>query len=107
MAVKLGEKIKALRKQKGMTLDALADLAGMSKSYLWELENRDDASRLSTEKLLAIARSLSTDVSFFLEDEASEPEDRHLDREFFRSYEQMSPAAKAQLRLIAETFKKS
>eukprot|EP01036_Dinobryon_divergens_P052741 gene52741-70502_t len=41
MASKLGEKLKILRKKKELTLDALAAEAGLSKSYLWELENRE------------------------------------------------------------------
>lgn len=89
-----------------MTLDTLADLAGMSKSYLWELENRDSP-RPSAEKLVGLARALSMDISYFLDDEAATPQPEHLDREFYRHYEQLTPDAKAQMRLIIETFKKS
>lgn len=106
MAAKLGEKIKSLRKKEGMTLDMLAELAGMSKSYLWELENRESP-RPSAEKLVALARALSTDVAFFLDEDVEQPQEHHLDREFYRNYDQLTPEAKAQLRLIIETFKKS
>lgn len=41
MATRLGEKLRDLRKQRGLTLEKLADMAGLSKSYLWELENRE------------------------------------------------------------------
>ncbi|CAM2155519.1 hypothetical protein PT2222_330099 [Paraburkholderia tropica] len=36
----LGELIKSRRKAQGMTLEEVADAAGCSKSYLWEIENR-------------------------------------------------------------------
>ncbi len=38
----LGEKIRALRKQKKLSLEQLAELTDSSKSYIWELENKDD-----------------------------------------------------------------
>ena len=54
MANILGEKIRKLRKEKGLTLDKLADLTGSSKSYIWELENKNPP-RPSAEKLAKIA----------------------------------------------------
>ena len=38
-----GEKIRALRKENGLTLDQLADKTELSKSYIWELENKNSA----------------------------------------------------------------
>lgn len=58
MATRLGEKLRELRKQRGLTLDKLADLAGLSKSYLWELENRE-SQRPSAEKLTVFWRTRS------------------------------------------------
>jgi transcriptional regulator with XRE-family HTH domain len=49
MAKKVGDRIRALRKDRGLTLDALADLAGMTKSYLWELENKGPPSAFRRE----------------------------------------------------------
>ena len=40
MATTLGEKIRTLRKEKGYTLEKLAELTDSSKSYIWELENK-------------------------------------------------------------------
>ena len=106
MAVtRLGEKLNALRKQQGLTLDKLADAAGMSKSYLWELENRD-SQRPSAEKLTALADVLGVTVAYFIEDDVREPEERHKDENFYRNYQQLDPTAKEQLRLILDTFKK-
>ena len=105
MATHLGEKLRDLRKQRGLTLERLADMAGLSKSYLWELENRE-SQRPSAEKLTALADALGVGTSFFLEDDLREPEERHLDDAFFRGYKNLEPEAKAQLRKILDTFKK-
>ena len=102
MATRLGEKLRDLRKQRGLTLEKLADMAGLSKSYLWELENRE-SQRPSAEKLTALADALGVGTSFFLEDDLRE---RHLDDAFFRGYKNLEPDAKAQLRKILDTFKK-
>ena len=46
----LGDRIRNLRKEKGLTLDQLAEQSGSSKSYIWELENKSPP-RPSAEKL--------------------------------------------------------
>jgi transcriptional regulator with XRE-family HTH domain len=105
MAARLGEKLRELRKKKNLTLDVLAERASLSKSYLWELENRE-SQRPSAEKLTALADALGMSVSYFIEEDAREPEERHMDEAFYRSYQQLEPDAKEQLRKILETFKK-
>lgn len=105
MATSMGSKLRELRKQKGLSLDKLAELAGLSKSYLWELENRD-SSRPSAEKLLSLADILGVSVDFFIDVDTREPEERHKDEVFYRGYKNLDPEAKEQLRKIMETFKK-
>lgn len=105
MATRLGEKLRELRKQKNYTLDALAEKSGLSKSYIWELENRD-SQRPSAEKLKALADALGMSVSYFIEEDVRVPEERHKDEAFYRSYQQLNSDAKEQLRKILETFKK-
>lgn len=105
MATRLGEKLRELRKEKNYTLDALADRAGLSKSYIWELENKD-SQRPSAEKLNALADALGMSVSYFIEEDVRAPEERHRDEAFYRSYQQLDLDAKEQLRKILETFKK-
>ena len=55
MASPLGEKIKNLRIEKGLSLEQLAQMTDSSKSYLWELENREQANP-SLEKILEYRR---------------------------------------------------
>lgn len=104
MGTKLGDKLKDLRKQKGLTLEKLADMAGLSKSYLWELENRE-SQRPSAEKLTSLADVLGVAVSYFIEEDVRAPEERHRDEAFFRNYQKLEPEAKEQLRRILDTFK--
>lgn len=106
MSTKLGDKIRALRKEKQLTLDALAASAGMSKSYLWELENRESP-RPSAEKLDALAKILGQPVSYFLEEDASTPEEAHKDEAFFRNYKNLDTTDKEVMRKIMESFRKS
>lgn len=105
MPTRLGEKLRALRKERGWTLDVLAAKASLSKSYLWELENRE-SQRPSAEKLTALGDALGVSSSFFLEEDSRVPEERHIDDAFFRGYQTLEPEAKEQLRKILSTFKK-
>ena len=106
MTTRLGEKLRDLRKARKLTLDKLAELAGLSKSYLWELENRE-SQRPSAEKLTALADVLGVGLAYFIEDDKREPEEKHLDEAFFRGYQKLEPDAKEQLRKILDTFKKN
>ncbi|WP_394168927.1 helix-turn-helix domain-containing protein [Saccharospirillum alexandrii] len=106
MATRLGEKLRELRKERKLTLEKLAITAGLSKSYLWELENRE-SQRPSAEKLTALADALGVTVSYFFEEDVRAPEERHLDEAFFRGYQKLEPEAKDQLRKILDTFKKT
>lgn len=106
MANLLGEKLKKLRKDKGFTLESLAQAADVSKSYLWELENRE-VKNPSAQRLAAIADKLGVTTDYFLDDDARNPEEKHLDEAFFRGYKSLGSPEKEQLRKILDTFKKS
>lgn len=105
MSTKLGDKIRSLRKELQMTLDALAAAAGMSKSYLWELENRNSP-RPSAEKLDALAKVLGRPVSYFLEDDEATPEEEHLNEAFFRNFKGLEKDDRDRVRKIVESFRK-
>ncbi|MDR5812067.1 helix-turn-helix transcriptional regulator [Caballeronia sp. LZ033] len=104
MATRLGEKLRELRKGKKLTLEALAAKAGLSKSYLWELENRE-SQRPSAEKLMSLADALGVSSSFLIEDDVEAPEQHHLDEAFYRNYKKLDATSKERLRKILDALK--
>ncbi|MER8798298.1 helix-turn-helix domain-containing protein [Mesorhizobium sp. M0984] len=99
MTTPLGEKIRTLRKQKGFTLDRLAELAESSKSYIWELENKDPP-RPSADKISKIAIALDVTPDYLLTD-AVAVEDA-TDTAFFRKYRTMDPGTKEKIRKMLD-----
>jgi transcriptional regulator with XRE-family HTH domain len=97
----LGQKIRRLRKEKGLSLEELAARGDVSKSYLWTLENKESPNP-STEKLLAIARALEVTPEFLLDGTKDVPDSAEQDRAFFRQYQSADPSIK---RKIAEILK--
>ncbi|MFO0991606.1 MAG: helix-turn-helix transcriptional regulator [Hyphomicrobiales bacterium] len=92
----LGERVRELRRKKGLTLEALAERVDSSKSYMWEIENKDVA-RPSGEKLHRIAQALDTTADYLLAtDEVTEAD--AADVAFFRNYQKMKPKSKERLR---------
>ena len=85
----LGDKIRALRKQKKLSLEQLAELTDSSKSYIWELENRETR-KPSGEKLTRIAQALEVTTDYLL-DESEEPSDQVLKEAFFRKFSKLAP----------------
>lgn len=92
----LGERVRELRRKKGLTLEALAERIGSSKSYIWEIENKDIA-RPSAEKLHQIAVTLDTTSEYLLATEEVTKEDA-TDQAFYRKYQRMNPKSKERLR---------
>jgi len=63
----LAHRIQRERKRAGLTLDQLADQAGISKTYLWELEHdKPSLKKPSADVLLRIANALSVTISDLL-----------------------------------------
>jgi len=63
----IGKRINAIRKEKKMTLDHLADKTGFAKSYLSQIENMKREPPIST--LAKIAYVLNVDVIYLLSGE--------------------------------------
>jgi transcriptional regulator with XRE-family HTH domain len=98
-----GEKIKGLRKKAGLTLDQLADLTGSSKSYVWELENKNPP-RPSADKIDRIAKALGVTADYIMDEKADLTTAE--DEAFFRKYKGLDPLVKEQIHRITETFKR-
>jgi len=62
--VSLAKRLRQERNRAGLTLDQLADRAGISKTYLWELEqDKAGAKKPSADILLRIAQALSITIA--------------------------------------------
>ena len=99
----LGEKIQKLRKEKGFTLEQLADRTDSSKSYIWELENKAPP-RPSADKLSRIASELGVTMEYLLDRDQEISEADATDDMFFRKYRQMDPAVKRKIRKMVELW---
>jgi transcriptional regulator with XRE-family HTH domain len=99
MTTPLGDKIRTLRKKQGYTLDRLAELAESSKSYIWELENKDPP-RPSADKIAKIAVALGVTPDYLITESVG-VEDA-TDTAFFRKYRGMEPATKEKIRKMLD-----
>ena len=98
-----GDKIRALRKQKKLSLEQLAELTDSSKSYMWELENKDDP-KPSAEKVARIATVLEVTTEFLMSDSVATPGEEVIDEAFFRKYKTMPDTTKKQIRKILDSW---
>ena len=103
MTISLGDRIRDLRKKKGFTLDELAAHSDSSKSYIWELENKNPP-RPSGEKLALIAAALDVTPDYLLGVDAHVESAE--DKAFFRKYQKMEPGQKTQIREMLEVINK-
>ncbi len=95
MASPLGEKIKNLRTEKGLSLEQLAQMTDSSKSYLWELENREQTNP-SLDKLNKLANALGVTSEFLVSG---------TDQVFFRKYQALPDDQKTMLLKIVDAWK--
>ena len=96
MAGKFGERIKQLRTERGLTLDQLAQATESSKSYIWELENKNPP-RPSAEKLSIIAATLGVTVDFLMGADDQTLADAE-DKAFYRAYSNLPEDTRRQIR---------
>jgi transcriptional regulator with XRE-family HTH domain len=67
----LGKRLRALRKEEGLTLVQLGQRVGLSASYLSQIER--SVTMPSLARLTAIASALDVEVRYFFEEDASSP----------------------------------
>jgi transcriptional regulator with XRE-family HTH domain len=102
MPSSLREKLKELRPKKGYSLDELARLSGASKSYLWELENREER-KPSAEKLVDIARVLDTTTDYLVDENAAF-DDKQVKEAFFRKFNKLDDDTKGRVMDMIDTW---
>lgn len=100
MAGTLGARIKELRKKRELTLDQLAELTGSSKSYIWELENKEPP-RPSADKLSKIAEKLGVTISYLIGEQAEEDAS---DANFYRNFQKLDSEKKEMLRRMVQVW---
>ena len=98
----LGNKIRDLRKAKGYTLEKLAELTESSKSYIWELENKQPP-RPSADKIDKIARVLGVTAEYLV-DPANTQLTEAADEAFYRKYRRMDPTTKERIRRMVDVW---
>lgn len=103
MPTPLGEKIRKLRQEKRLSLDQLAAQAETSKSYLWELENRDTANP-TLDKVNKIAEVLGVTSEFLFDNKETSPSEEVADRAFFRKYQKLPTETKQKLNEILKVI---
>ena len=103
MPSQLGIKINELRRAKGLTLEQLAQATGSSKSYMWEIENKEVA-RPSAEKLDRIAEALGVTSDFLIDATQTQPSEDVADRAFYRKYQRADPTVKDKLKRILDVL---
>jgi len=97
----LGDKIRALRKQKKLSLEQLAELTESSKSYIWELENKN-APRPSADKVAKIAAVLGVTTDYLIDSSAKVQVEDATDKAFYRKYQSMDRATKDKIRRMLD-----
>lgn len=102
----LGDKIRLLRKKKGLTLEHLAEKTESSKGYIWELENRE-TKRPSAEKLQKIAVALDVTTEFLLDEGKISPDDTVIKHVFFRKFDKLSDDDQKKIRQMIDTWSES
>lgn len=105
MPTALGEKLRTLREARNYSLQKLADLSGSSKSYIWELENRDTQNP-SGDKLTAFALALDTTVDYLLGESVEAPTSDVKDKVFFRNFNKLQEAERDRVRQMVAAWAK-
>ena len=105
MSTPLGSRLKARRTERGLTLEALASVSGISKAYLWQLENAETCNP-SVNKMRTLAKVLDVPLSFFFEEAAKGEMDDILDEAFFYRYRKQTPKVKEMLREFLNILEK-
>lgn len=101
----LGNKIRKIRKEKNLTLEGLAGKTSSSKSYIWELENKNPP-RPSADKIARIAEVLGVTSDFLMDTTEIDPKENVLDEAFFRKYQKLESSDKSKIRSLIDMWGK-
>lgn len=97
--VQFGSYIKNLRKEKGLTLSALASLSGISHPYLSQIENAKLKNFPSSEKLIKIANQLGVHYEVLLK--AAGYLESEIDKNYFSHQDELNKNLQSALRTLS------
>lgn len=99
----LGTKIKRHRETLGLTLEELAGKIDSTKSYVWELENKDGA-RPSAEKIFRLAEAFGVTAEYLMDDKQKEPKAKDEDVVLFRKLQKLDKREKDLLQRFIDSL---
>ena len=108
MTTPFGNRLRRLRQEKKLTMEQLGQVVGVSKSYIWELENKP-AERTSANVINNLAKALDVtpaDLMGAAPPEALGDEANPEDVAFFRNYMGMNTDDRETYRKMLEFFRK-
>ncbi|MEK6679129.1 MAG: helix-turn-helix transcriptional regulator [Nitrospirota bacterium] len=88
----IGEKIRALRKQFGLSQERLGEIAGVTYQQIQKYENGTD--RISTDRLNLIAEGLNIPINYFFEEKSLKVKEKEV------LYHTIGELSKEELELI-------
>lgn len=103
MATELGKKIRIERKRLGLTLEQLADAIDSSKSYIWELENKDDINP-TADKVTKLALALKVPVEYLLNDGQDQLNELDNAKALWRRFENLTKENKDTIEAVLSTL---
>lgn len=110
MTTPFSNRLRRLRQERNLTMEQLAEKVGVSKSYIWALENNPEkrSQRTSANVVNALAKALGVTLQDLMGEappEALGEEAKPEDVVFFRNYMGMSPDDRENVRKMVEIFK--
>ncbi|MHB2165637.1 helix-turn-helix domain-containing protein [Alsobacter sp. R-9] len=97
MSTPIGQRVRTLRLKRKLSLGTLAELAGLSKSYIWEVENKNR--EITLRRISALADALGVTTEQILYGDSIRDIDP-AEIALFRRYRQLEPEKKALIRLL-------
>ncbi len=95
----LGKRIRELRRERGLTQDALAEIIGCNTSHISNIEN--NYTKASLNVLLALANTLDTTIDYLLSDQYNNNSSA-LDQAILRALERCDEEKKRKVLKIIE-----
>lgn len=111
MSNAFGNRLRRFRQERKMTMEQLAEAVGVSKSYIWALENNPEqrVQRTSATVMNSLAKALGVNLLDLMGEASPEPlgdDAKPEDVAFFRNYMDMAVEDRETYRQMLELFRK-